>query len=263
MILDEIVRHSKETLKERQKNMPEEMLGRAMAMNPFYPLDAIAALRAEEGKPRKIIAEVKRASPSRGEICPASEFDPIAIASDYARGGAAAISVLTEPKWFGGDLEYLTLIRRYSSVPLLRKDFITDRYQLLEALFYGASFVLLIARILSRKELSSLLEQARGLGMEALVEIHDKGDLTKAIVAGAAIIGINHRNLDTLEMDMSLGERLIPLIPNGKVIVAESGLDSKEQIERLANAGFDAFLIGESLMKSRDRVAAVRALAER
>ncbi|MDR1452117.1 MAG: indole-3-glycerol phosphate synthase TrpC [Helicobacteraceae bacterium] len=260
MILDEIVAFTRERLKERKAAMPEETLGRAMALNPFYPLDAIAALKKEENAPPKIIAEVKKASPSRGDIC--EDFDPIAIANDYAKGGAAAISVLTEPRWFKGDLEYLSLIRRHNRLPLLRKDFIVDRYQLLEALVYGASFALLIAVILSAKELSSLLEQARNLGMEAIVEIRDKSDLGKAIAAGATIIGINHRNLDTLELDMSLSAKLIPLIPNGKIIVAESGLRSRDQLLELANIGVDAFLIGEHFMRQADRVAAVRTLTE-
>ncbi|MDR2034720.1 MAG: indole-3-glycerol phosphate synthase TrpC [Helicobacteraceae bacterium] len=258
MILDKIVAETRKRLKERKAQMPEEALGRAMALNHFYPLDAIAALKKEEGAPLKIIAEVKKASPSRGDIC--KEFDPIAIANDYEKGGAAAISVLTEPQWFKGDLEYLSLIRRHNRLPLLRKDFIVDRYQLLEALLYGASFVLLIVNILSLKELCDLLEQTRNLGMEALVEIHDKTDLTKAIAAGASIIGINHRNLDSLEMDMSLSEKLIPSIPQGKIIVAESGLNSREQLLELSKIGLDAFLIGEHLVRQADRAAATRQL---
>ncbi|MDR0664545.1 MAG: indole-3-glycerol phosphate synthase TrpC [Helicobacteraceae bacterium] len=259
MILDEIVRVTRERVKERKAAMPEETLGRAMALNPFYPIDIIAALKKEENKPLKIIAEVKKASPSRGDIC--ENFDPIAIAADYEKGGAAAISVLTEPQWFKGDLEYLSLIRRHNRLPLLCKDFIVDRYQLLEALVYGASFALLIANILSLKELSSLLEQTRNLGMEALVEIHDKTDLSKAIAAKATIIGINHRNLDTLEMDMSLSEKLIALIPQDKIIVAESGLHSRERLLELSEIGMDAFLIGEYFMRQEDRAAAVRAMA--
>ncbi|MDR2638897.1 MAG: indole-3-glycerol-phosphate synthase TrpC, partial [Helicobacteraceae bacterium] len=148
----------------------------------------------------------------------------------------------------------------HNRLPLLRKDFIVDRYQLLEALVYGASFVLLIAVILSRKELSTLLEQARNLGMEAIVEIRDKTELSKAIAAGAAIIGINHRNLDTLELDMSLSAKLVPLIPNGKIIVAESGLYNRDQLLELSEIGIDAFLIGEHFMRQSDRAAAVRAI---
>jgi len=146
-------------------------------------------------------------------------------------------------------LEYLAGIRRYVSTPLLRKDFIVDEYQVLEALVYGADFILLIAKALSKKELKSLLEYTWRLGMEALVEIHDKEDLIKAIFAGANIIGVNHRNLDTFEMDMGLSEKLMPLIPNGKIIVAESGLSDKKMIEHLSSIGVDAFLIGEHFIR--------------
>ena len=181
-----------------------------------------------------------------------ADFDPLVIAQSYEKGGANAISVLTEPHFFQGDIEYLTQIRRYVATPLLRKDFIVDKYQLVEALVYGADFVLLIAKALSRKALKELLEYSRHLGMEALVEIHDKEDLTKAIFAGADIIGVNHRNLETFEMDMTLTEKLMPLIPNGKIIVAESGVDNKETIVHLSNVGVDAFLIGEHFMRQEN-----------
>ena len=160
--------------------------------------------------------------------------------------------MLTEPHYFQGNLEYLTQIRRYVPTPLLRKDFIIDEYQILEAVVYGADFILLIAKALSKKELKSLLEYALRLGLEVLVEIHDKEDLTKAIFAGANIIGINHRNLETFEMDMSLTEKLMPLIPQGKIIVAESGLNDKETIQHLSKIGADAFLIGEHFMRQSD-----------
>ena len=146
-------------------------------------------------------------------------------------------------------MEYLTAIRRYVPTPLLRKDFIVDKYQIVEALVYGADFILLIAKALSSKELKELYEYAIHLGLEVLVEIHDLEDLTKAIKSGATIIGINHRNLDTFEMDMTLCDKLIPLIPNGKIIVAESGVSNVETIKRLSSIGADAFLIGEHFMK--------------
>ncbi|MDR3347714.1 MAG: indole-3-glycerol phosphate synthase TrpC [Helicobacteraceae bacterium] len=255
MILNEIISNTKEIIKKQKSEMPEEILGRACALSPFFPRDVIEALRSTPSAPLKIIAEVKQASPSRGII--RENFDPIPIALAYQKGGASAISVLTEPKWFKGKLDFLSLIRRHTNLPLMRKDFIIDRYQLLEALVYGADFVLLIARVLSQKELKALLEQARNLGMRALVEIIDKADLTKAIVAGAEIIGINHRNLDSFEMDMTLSERLIPLIPSGKIIVAESGLRSHEQLKHLSALGVDAFLIGEHFMRQDDITLAV------
>jgi len=154
----------------------------------------------------------------------------------------------------------LGMVRRYVGIPLLRKDFIVDKYQLVEALAFGADFVLLIAKALSRKELKELLEYTRHLGMEALVEIHDKADLVKAIFAGADIIGINHRNLETFEMDMSLSERLIPLIPNGKIIVAESGINDHETVVALSQIGADAFLVGEHFMRQKDITGALRCL---
>ncbi len=258
VILDEIIRRTKEDLKRRKKEMPFDWLGRSLAYNPYMPRDVRPYLTSTPEDPYRIIAEVKKASPSKGVI--REEFDPVMIAFEYTKAGADAISVLTEPHFFQGDLEYLTQIRRYVPTPLLRKDFIIDTYQLLEALVYGADFVLLIAKALSKKQLKELLNYTWHLGMNALVEIHDKEDLTKAIFAGADIIGINHRNLETFEMDMGLTERLMPLIPNGKIIVAESGIDTPETIEALHEAGADAFLIGEHFMRQNDIEKEVRKL---
>ena len=247
MILDEIIAKTKEDLKKRREEYSEEWLGRSLSFNPYPPRDVKKILTSTEEDPYKIIAEVKKASPSKGVI--REDFDPIKIAQEYEVGGANALSVLTEPHYFKGDIEYLTQIRRYVPMPLLRKDFIVDKYQLLEALVYGADFVLLIAKALSKKELKELLEYTWHLGMEALIEIHDKEDLVKAIFAGANIIGINHRNLQTFEMDMTLCHKLIPMIPNGKIIVAESGINSHEQVIELNKIGVDAFLIGEHFMR--------------
>ncbi len=250
MILDEIIEKTRYDLKRRKREFSVDWLGRSLAFNPFAPRDIKPFLTATKQNPYRIIAEVKKASPSKGVI--REDFDPLLIAQEYERGGASAISVLTEPHYFQGSIEYLTGIRRYVSTPLLRKDFIVDEYQVLEALVYGADFILLIAKALSKKELKSLLEYTWRLGMEALVEIHDKEDLTKAIFAGANIIGVNHRNLDTFKMDMDLTEKLMPLIPNGKIIVAESGLSDKATIEHLSSVGADAFLIGEYFMRKEN-----------
>lgn len=255
-ILDEIIEKTKEDLEKRKKDLPEDMLGRSLSMNPFMPRDVISALKTEEKDKFKIISEVKKASPSKGII--REDFEPLSIALGYEEGGANAISVLTEPHYFQGNLDYITTIRRHSNIPLLRKDFIVDRYQIIEALVYGADFVLLIAKALSGKDLKELLNFTRHLGMEALVEIHDKEDLKKAIFAGSDIIGINHRNLDTFEMDMTLCNQLIPMIPNGKIIVAESGLYEHEQLVELNKIGVDSFLIGESFMRQGDVTEAVR-----
>jgi len=258
MILDDIIKKTKEDLEIRQKEMPLDWLGRSLAYNPYVPRDVKPYLTSTKEDPYRIIAEVKKASPSKGVI--REDFDPLKIAQDYEKAGVNAISVLTEPHFFQGDLEYLTGIRRYVGTPLLRKDFIVSEYQLVEALVYGADFVLLIAKALSKKELKDLLNYTWHLGMNALVEIHDKEDLKKAIFAGADIIGINHRNLETFEMDMKLCEKLIPLIPNGKIIVAESGINDKSTIEELHKIGVDAFLIGEHFMRQDDIVGSVSEL---
>ncbi len=258
MILDDIIKRTKADLEKREKEYSMDWLGRSLAFNARVPRDVIPHLTSTPEEPYRIISEVKKASPSKGVI--REDFDPLAIAQAYERGGANAISVLTEPHFFQGDIEYLAGIRRYVSIPLLRKDFIISKYQLVEALVYGADFVLLIAAALSKGELKELLNYSRHLGMEPLVEVHDKADLTKAIYAGADIIGINHRNLQTFEMNMNLCYELIPLIPNGKVIVAESGIYEHGQLEDLNKAGVDAFLVGESLMRQDDVESALRCL---
>lgn len=257
-ILDDIIKKTKEDLEKRKAEFSLDWLGRSLAYNPFPPRDVRTVLTSNEKDKIKIIAEVKKASPSKGII--RENFDPLEIANIYSTSGADAISVLTEPHFFAGNLEYLTQIRRYVPTPLLRKDFIIDKYQIVEALVYGADFILLIAKALSKTELKELYEYALHLRLDVLVEIHDTDDLKKAMWAGAHIIGINHRNLETFEMDMSLCEKLIPMIPNGKIIVAESGVDAPETIQRLSLAGADAFLIGEHFMRQDDIGAEVKRL---
>ena len=258
MILDEIIKKTKDDLEKRKIEFPMDWLGRSLAYNPFIPKDVKNRLKSTKDNPYKIIAEIKKASPSKGII--KKDFDPIMIAKEYELGGADALSILTEPHYFQGDKEYLGIIRRYVPIPLLRKDFIIDKYQILEALVYGADFILLIAMALSSKKLKELLNYTRHLGMEALVEIHNKADLTKAIFAGADIIGINHRNLETFEMDMELSSNLIPLIPNSKIIVAESGITTYEMVVELNNVGADAFLVGEHFMRQDNIKDAVKKL---
>lgn len=257
-ILDEIIKQTKADLEKRKVDYPMEWLGRSLAFNPFTPKDVKSALRSTEENPYRIIAEVKKASPSKGII--REDFEPVSIAQAYAQGGADSLSILTEPHFFKGDKEYLGQVRRYVNVPLLRKDFIVDKYQVLEALAYGADYILLIAMALSRKELKELHDYALHLGLDVLVEVHNKTDLVKAVFAGANIIGINHRNLETFEMDMSLSEKLIPLIPNGKIIVAESGINDHDTVVELNKIGADAFLVGEHFMRQDDITAALRAL---
>ncbi|MBD3793886.1 MAG: indole-3-glycerol phosphate synthase TrpC [Campylobacterales bacterium] len=257
-ILDDIIKKTKADLEKRKVDYPVEWLGRSLSYNPFLPKDVHVALKSTQANPYRIIAEVKKASPSKGVI--RADFDPLVIAQAYEKGGADSLSILTEPHFFQGDKEYLGMVRRYVSIPLLRKDFIVDKYQIVEALAYGADYILLIAKALSRKELKELLDYAHHVGLEVLVEIHDKSDLVKAIFAGANIIGINHRNLETFEMDMSLSEKLIPLIPNGKIIVAESGINDHETVKELSKIGADAFLVGEHFMRQADLTQAVREL---
>jgi len=257
-ILDEIIKKTKADLEKRKVDYPMEWLGRSLAFNPFVPKDVKSALRSTEENPYRIIAEVKKASPSKGVI--RENFDPMEIAQAYEKGGADSLSILTEPHFFQGDKEYLGMVRRYVSIPLLRKDFIVDKYQILEALAFGADYILLIAMALSRKELKELHDYALHLGLDVLVEVHNKTDLVKAIFAGADIIGINHRNLETFEMDMRLSEKLIPLIPNGKIIVAESGINDHETVVELNKIGADAFLVGEHFMRQDDITAAIKAV---
>ena len=259
MILDEIIKKTKEDLKKRKADFPMEWLGRSLAYNPYVPRDVLGALRSSKDEPIKIIAEIKKASPSKGVI--REDLEPIKIAQEYEQH-ANAFSILTEPHWFKGDIEYITQVRRYASRPILRKDFIVDKYQILEALVYGADFILLIAKVLTQSELKELLEYAHHLGLEVLVETHDTSDVKKAVFAGANIIGINHRNLDDFTMDMSLCEKLVPLLPNGKIIVAESGLYEHEQLRELNKIGVDAFLIGEHFMRQDDIKNAVKKIKE-
>lgn len=257
-ILDEILKKTRADLEKRKVEYPLEWLGRSLAFNPFVPKDVKSALRSTKENPYRIIAEIKKASPSKGVI--REDFDPMLIAQQYEKGGADSLSILTEPHFFQGDKEYLGMVRRYVNLPLLRKDFIVDKYQLVEALAFGADYVLLIAAALSRKELKELYNYALHLGLDVLVEVHDKYDLIKTMFAGADIIGINHRNLETFEMDMGLSAKLIPLIPNGKIIVAESGITDHETVVELSKIGADAFLVGEHFMRQDDITAAVKAL---
>ena len=213
---------------------------------------------ALDGAPPRVIAECKRRSPSRGILRDA--YDPAAIAESYASAGAAAISVLTEPTFFDGALDHLAAVRRTVSLPVLRKDFIVEAYQVLEARAAGADAILLIVAALEDDALNALASQARGLGMDVLVEVHDEDELSRAIDSGADLIGVNNRNLRTLEVDLEASFRLAPGIPAGVLPVAESGLRTRDDLERLGAAGYRAFLVGERLMTTPDPGAALTAL---
>lgn len=246
-ILEKINNKTLIDVKERERELSLDELENLIADGNFSTKDVKKFLKSSENEPIRIIAEVKKASPSKGVI--KEIFNHLEIAKEYNTFGANAISILTEPLLFLGNLEYLKEIRDITDIPLLRKDFILTKYQIAEALVYGADFILLIAASLEQELLNELYTYARGLDLEVLVEVHDKEDLEKALKSGATIIGINHRNLKTFEMDMKLCETLIPLIPKDKIIVAESGVSDIEVIKRLHSVGADAFLIGEHFMR--------------
>jgi len=205
-----------------------------------------------------VIAECKRRSPSRGVL--AAEYDPVRIACAYAAGGAAAISVLTEPTFFDGALEHLEAVRAAVPVPVLRKDFVVEAYQLFEARAAGADAVLLIVAALDQPALERLQRRAWELGLATLVEVHDREELSRAVDSGARIIGVNNRNLRTLQVDVRASDDLAARMPAGVVAVSESGLQSRADLERLAAAGYGAFLIGERFMTDPDPAAAIRML---
>jgi indole-3-glycerol phosphate synthase len=219
--------------------------------------DFVTALR---GQHVKVIAEVKRRSPSRGEIN--ARLDPASHARDYKQGGAAAISVLTEPVHFGGSEQDLTRVRNAVDLPVLRKDFIIDETQIIEARAWGASAVLLIARALQYVALASLATAAREWGVEPLIEVRTEQELDAALSAGARVVGVNSRDLETLEVNPAALDRLLPRVPTSIVAVAESGMRTAADVERAAHAGADAVLIGSSVSESADPAAAVRAVAD-
>lgn len=265
MILDEIFARSKEELGIQKQRISQSTLEKRAeqilaSKNSPQPEKVLQALRKNAEK-FNIIAEIKKASPSKGII--RDEFFPTRIAQNYELSGAAAISVLSEPYYFLGDLTYLEEVAQSVKVPLLRKDFIFDEYQILQSLTSRADFILLIARALSKDELKNLAHFARSLRLEVLFEIHNEADLDKALFAEASIIGVNHRNLENFTLDMALCEKLLPKIPQDKIIVAESGLDKKDILLNLDALGVDAFLIGEYFMRQIDEGKALKDFVER
>jgi indole-3-glycerol phosphate synthase len=242
-VLDEIIDGVRADLAIRNAQVSlDELKLRAQRVAPA--LDAYAALR--EGNGVKVIAEVKRSSPSKGAL--AIIADPAGLAADYAAGGASVISVLTERRRFGGSLEDLAAVRAAVDIPVLRKDFMVSSYQLWEARAYGADVILLIVAALDQPTLVGLRERAESLGMTSLVEVHDEAEIERAVDAGARVIGINARNLKTLEVDRGTFARLSPRVPPGIVKVAESGVRGPHDVLEYAQAGASAVLVGESLV---------------
>lgn len=256
-VLERIIAAKRADLEREKAQVPmRRVIERASGAPP--PLDFAAPLRRRERV--NIIAEVKRASPSKGGIREGA--DPAEVARAYAAAGAAAISVLTESRFFLGAPEHLTAARDSAPIPVLRKDFLFDEYQVYQSRALGADSLLLIARLLSVKDLAMLIGVSRSLHMEPLVEVHAEDEVEKAIEAGAAVVGVNNRDLGTMAVSIENSLRLIPRIPETVVRVSESGIESRADIDRLRGAGFDAFLVGERLMREPDPGAALRALVE-
>lgn len=230
MILDKIVEATKVRVKQAKKRDNPFVFEKALRTNDIA-----------------FICEVKKASPSKGII--AEDFPYVEIAKEYEAAGAAAISVLTEPDFFMGSSEYLREIRQNVSIPILRKDFIIDEYQIYEASVIGADAVLLICAILDRDTLAKYIGVAHSIGLSALVETHSEAEVGMALSAGARIIGVNNRNLRTFEVDMTLSERLRKLVPEDILFVSESGISSPADVDKLRKAGANAALVGEALMK--------------
>jgi indole-3-glycerol phosphate synthase len=257
--LDEILKTVRTEVERRRRHVGKSELERAaaqrIAAQPPRPFRA-----ALEAAGLTLIAEHKRRSPSAGMI--RDDLSLAQVVQAYERGGAGALSVLTEQSRFGGSLEDLRAARSASSLPILRKDFMIDDYQVYESLVAGADAILLIVAALNEAQLRRLRSEAASLGLEALVEVHDRRELELACAAGAEVIGINNRNLATLAVDPRRTFELLPLVPPGKVVVSESGLRSREQLDELARHGVDAVLVGETLMRSLDIEAACRTLTE-
>ena len=258
-LLDEILAHKRSELERAKRELsPAELFARARGA--AEPTRGFRTALARAARPR-VIGEIKRRSPSRGEIRP--DLDPVRCATALCQAGAAALSVHTDRRYFGGDPSHLEQVRRAVPVPLLRKDFVVDPYQIDEARAWGADAVLLIVAALgprSRERLAELCAHARSLSLDALVEVHDEEELDTAAAAGADLIGVNNRDLRSFETDLGVTERLAPKAPAGALVVSESGIFGPGDLARLEACGADAFLIGESLMREEDIGQALRRL---
>jgi indole-3-glycerol phosphate synthase/phosphoribosylanthranilate isomerase len=258
MFLEQILHRTRSDLEERKRTLPLAALAQQAAAQP-PARDLAAALRpADGGRRLSLIAEIKRASPSRGPLAP--DLDPVTLARCYEAAGAAAISVLTEPHFFLGAPAHLTAVQAAVRLPVLRKDFIIDAYQVYEARAWGADAVLLICAALAEQELRHLLAVTHTLGMQALVEVHSEREARMAVAAGARIIGVNSRDLVTFQMQPTLIRELRPLIPGDRILVAESGIQTEADARRLARYDVQAMLVGESLVTAHDPQERIRTL---
>ena len=254
-ILDEIVASKRREVVAARRRMPlEELEAQAAEAPPVRDFRAVL----EGPGPIRLIAEVKKASPSAKVI--RADFDPVAVARTYQDHGAACISVLTDVPYFQGHLSYLARVRASVAIPLLRKDFLIDEYQVVEARLAGADAILLIAEILDDDTMATLLGRARAMGMSALVELHDPANLPRVLAAGADLVGINNRDLRRFDTDIEHTLRLRDQVPPSVVLVSESGIRTRQDVERLGAAGVSAILVGESLMRSQDIGLAVERL---
>jgi indole-3-glycerol phosphate synthase len=245
-MLNKIVAQKKVEVEQKKKAVAIACLQERIARQK-PSLDFALALKSDH---IRLIAEVKKASPSRGMLKP--NFNPTELAQTYAEGGATAISVLTESNYFMGSIEHLEAIKEVVQLPLLRKDFIFDPYQVYESRAYGADALLLIAAILSQRQLKELISLSHGLGLKCLVEVHNEGELERAIISESEIIGINNRDLNTFSVDINTTRRLRPLVPEEKIVVSESGIKSQRDIEKLRYWRVDAVLVGEALVTAAD-----------
>ncbi len=245
-MLNKIMAQKRDEVRLRRRSLPLSSLEKLITQRQA-PLDLADALG---GTPVRLIAEVKQASPSRGVLRP--DFNPVELAKEYALGGAAAISVLTEVNYFGGSIDHLAAIRKAVSLPLLRKDFIFSPYQVYESRAYGADALLLIVAILEQEQLEGLLSLSHSLGLKCLVEVHNEDEVVRALRSGAKIIGINNRDLTTFDVDINTTRRLRPLLPREQIVVSESGIGSRRDVEKLKEWGVNAVLIGEALVTADD-----------
>jgi indole-3-glycerol phosphate synthase len=245
-MLDEIIAQKREEVEQRKKVAPTTYLQERIARQK-PALDLALALKSDH---IRLIAEVKQASPSRGVL--SLNLNPTELAQTYAEGGAAAISVLTEANYFMGSIEHLAAIKEVVGLPLLRKDFIFDLYQVYESRAYGADALLLIAAILSQGQLKELVSLSHSVGLKCLVEVHNEGDMERAVLSAAEIIGINNRDLNTFAVDINTTRRLLPLVPKERITVSESGIKNRKDIEKLRKWRVDAVLVGEALVTASD-----------